>query len=102
MFLDGGFDAAAEVIRRIYEPLVAELDPKALGKDPKTLLQEFLQGRHLPLPKYNVVSVKGEAHEQQFQVECVIPELSIRTQGEGPSRRSAEQIAARSPTSWRC
>jgi ribonuclease-3 len=95
IFLDGGFDAAAGVIRKLYEPLVTELDPKALGKDPKTLLQELLQGRRLALPKYNVIDVRGEAHEQQFHVECLIPELSIRTEGEGPSRRSAEQLAAR-------
>jgi ribonuclease-3 len=95
IFLDGGFDAAAGVIRKLYEPLVTELDPKALGKDPKTLLQELLQGRRLALPKYNVIEVRGEAHEQQFHVECLIPELSIRTEGEGPSRRSAEQLAAR-------
>ena len=95
VFLDGGFDAAARVIRNLYDPLVAELDPKALGKDPKTLLQEFLQGRHLALPKYQVVEVRGEAHEQQFHVECLIPELAIRTLGEGSSRRAAEQLAAR-------
>jgi len=96
IYLDGGFDAAAGVVRRIHEPLLAELDPKSLGKDPKTLLQEYLQGRRLSLPLYNVVSVSGEAHEQHFQVECVIPELSIRAEGEGSSRRSAEQNAARS------
>jgi ribonuclease-3 len=93
--LDGGFDAAARVVDRIYGPLLAELDPTTQGKDPKTLLQEYLQARHLPLPRYNVVQVKGEAHEQQFQVECVIADLEIRTEGEGPSRRSAEQSAAR-------
>jgi len=96
IYLDGGFDAAAGVVRRIHEPLLAELDPKSLGKDPKTLLQEYLQGRRLSLPLYNVVSVSGEAHEQRFQVECVILELSIRAEGEGSSRRSAEQNAARS------
>jgi len=96
IYLDGGFDAAAGVVRRVHEPLLAELDPKSLGKDPKTLLQEYLQGRRLSLPLYNVVSVSGEAHEQHFQVECVISELSIRAEGEGPSRRSAEQNAARS------
>jgi len=96
IYLDGGFDAAAGVVRRIHEPLLAELDPKSLGKDPKTLLQEYLQGRRLSLPLYNVVSVSGEAHEQHFQVECVILELSIRAEGEGSSRRSAEQNAARS------
>jgi len=96
IYVDGGFEAAVDVVRRIYEPLLAELDPKSLGKDPKTLLQEYLQGRRLSLPLYNVVSVSGEAHEQCFQVECVILELSIRAEGEGSSRRSAEQNAARS------
>lgn len=95
IFLDGGFERAAMAIRGIYAPLLEELDPDRLGKDPKTLLQEYLQGRRLPLPQYNVVHVRGEAHEQQFEVECVIPELDIRTPGEGQSRRSAEQSAAR-------
>jgi ribonuclease-3 len=95
VFLDGGFGQAAQAIRRIYAPLLEELDPQALGKDPKTLLQEHLQGRRLSLPQYSVVNVRGEAHEQQFQVECSIPELNIRTVGEGSSRRSAEQSAAR-------
>ena len=95
IFLDGGFDQAAEVIRRIYVPLLDELDAGTPGKDAKTLLQEHLQGRRLALPQYNVVSVTGEAHEQQFQVECVVPGLDIRTLGEGSSRRAAEQTAAR-------
>jgi ribonuclease-3 len=95
VFLDGGYDSAAAVLSRIFDPLLTELDPNTLGKDPKTLLQELLQGRRLSLPQYNVVSVQGEAHEQQFHVECVIPELDIRTSGTGPSRRSAEQSAAR-------
>ena len=95
VFLDGGFEATAEVVGRLYEPLLGELDPSAQGKDAKTLLQELLQGRRLPLPRYNVIDVQGEAHEQQFHVECLIPELDVRTEGEGPSRRSAEQNAAR-------
>ena len=95
IFLDGGFDRAAEAIRDIYAPVLHELDPAVLGKDPKTLLQEHLQARRLPLPQYNVVSLRGEAHEQQFQVECLVPDLDIRTVGDGSSRRSAEQSAAR-------
>ena len=95
IFIDGGYESAAVVLSRIFEPLLTELDPSTLGKDPKTLLQELLQGRRLALPQYNVVSVQGEAHEQQFHVECVIAELDIRTGGSGPSRRSAEQSAAR-------
>jgi ribonuclease-3 len=95
IYLDGGFAAAGEVVERLYLPLLAELDPRAEGKDPKTLLQELLQGRRLGLPVYNVVLVTGEAHEQHFRVECLIPQLDIRTEGEGPSRRAAEQSAAR-------
>ena len=95
--LDGGFDAAEKVLTDLYRPLLACMDPGASGnKDPKTNLQEYLQGRKLALPQYSIVSVAGEAHEQHFHVECVIPELSIRSHGEGPTRRAAEQQAARS------
>jgi len=94
IYLDGGFSEAERVINALYEPLVKTLDPKTLGKDPKTLLQEYLQGRKIALPLYNVISISGEAHEQRFEVECVIPGLKVRTQGAGGSRRSAEQAAA--------
>ena len=94
VFLDGGFGAAQETILRLYGSALAEVDPKATGRDPKTTLQEFLQARHIALPKYVVVSTSGAAHSQQFEVECVIPELSVRTAGTGNSRRVAEQDAA--------
>lgn len=94
-FLDGGFTAARGVVQVLLGAALSAIDPAASGKDPKTLLQEHLQGRRLALPQYSVVATRGEAHEQQFQVECVIPELGIRTMGEGASRRSAEQEAAR-------
>ena len=97
IFLDGGFAAAEEVLTELYRPLLAAIDPEASGnKDPKTRLQEYLQGRRLALPQYSIVSVDGEAHEQHFRVECAIPELSLRSLGEGSSRRAAEQEAARS------
>ena len=95
IFLDGGFEPAARAVGETFAPLLLQLDPGTLGKDPKTQLQEYLQGRRLSLPQYNVVSVRGEAHEQQFQVECLVPELDIRTLGDGSSRRGAEQSAAR-------
>jgi ribonuclease III len=94
VFIDQGFAAADLLIRKFYVPLLSTIDPKSLGKDPKTLLQEFLQGHRMELPKYNIVEVRGEAHDQVFQVECLIPELDIRVPGEGASRRSAEQRAA--------
>jgi ribonuclease-3 len=94
IFLDGGFGAAREAVRRLYEPLLSGLDPRALGKDPKTLLQELLQARQIALPQYSVLATRGAAHQQSFEVECLIPQLSVRTTGSGSSRRSAEQEAA--------
>jgi ribonuclease-3 len=94
VFLDGGFAAAQGTIVRLYEPLLAGLDPKTLEKDPKTLLQELLQARKIALPQYSVVATRGAAHSQSFEVECLIPELSVRTTGSGSSRRTAEQEAA--------
>ena len=95
--LDGGFAAAEKVLTELYGPLLAAIDPHASdNKDPKTRLQEYLQGKRLALPQYSIVSVGGEAHEQHFRVECAIPELAIRSSGEGSNRRAAEQEAARS------
>jgi ribonuclease III len=94
-FLDGGFEAARIVVRTLFAAALETIDPLTSGKDAKTLLQEYLQGRRLPLPRYSVLAVSGEAHEQRFHVVCEIDQLSIRTDGEGVSRRSAEQEAAR-------
>jgi ribonuclease-3 len=94
IFLDGGFAAARDAVRRLYEPLLAGLDPHDPGKDPKTLLQELLQARRIALPQYTVLTTRGAAHSQHFEVECVIPQLSVRTIGSGNSRRTAEQEAA--------
>ena len=94
-YLDGGFAAARALVLHLFERQFAEADPQSVAKDAKTLLQEFLQARRIGLPQYSVIATAGEAHEQNFRVECAIPELNIRTQGEGSSRRSAEQAAAR-------
>jgi ribonuclease-3 len=94
VFLDGGFAAAQGVIRGLYASLLEHMDPQTLGKDSKTLLQELLQARKIPLPQYAVVATQGAAHNQLFQVECQIPQLAIRTVGFGASRRIAEQEAA--------
>lgn len=95
VFLDGGFDAARSVVLRLFDPAIKIADPRSVGKDAKTLLQEFLQARRYALPSYAVVATAGEAHEQSFRVECSVPELNIRTHGEGSTRRNAEQVAAR-------
>ena len=94
ILLDAGFDAAAKVIRSLYVPILNHIDPKTLGKDAKTLLQEYLQGRRIALPTYNVIATHGAAHSQEFEVECLVPKLDIRVVGAGGSRRAAEQSAA--------
>ncbi|MBU1426633.1 MAG: ribonuclease III [Gammaproteobacteria bacterium] len=94
VLLDADFTAAEKVILGLYVPFIARTDLKTLGKDAKTLLQEHLQGCKLALPQYNVLEIKGEAHAQMFVVSCEIPQLGLSTQGEGASRRIAEQIAA--------
>jgi ribonuclease III len=95
VFLDGGFEAARQVVAGLYQPLLETLDPTGTAKDPKTQLQEWLQGRKLSLPHYSVIATHGAAHDQRFEVECLIRELELRTVGTGPSRRLAEQEAAR-------
>jgi ribonuclease-3 len=94
VLLDAGFCAAEKVVLGLYVPFIAQTDLQALGKDAKTLLQEHLQGRKLALPQYSVIEIQGEAHAQTFVVSCEIAQLGLTTQGEGASRRIAEQIAA--------
>jgi len=95
VYLDGGFDAAERVIGALYRPILRTVDPRTLGKDAKTLLQEHLQACKLPLPVYSVVATHGAAHKQMFEVECAIPKLDIQVLGSGGSRRAAEQAAAK-------
>ncbi|BCQ23834.1 ribonuclease III [Caballeronia sp. NK8] len=95
IFLDGGFDAASVVIKRLYTPVLDHIDPRTIGKDAKTLLQEYLQGHKIALPTYTVVATHGAAHNQQFEVECTVPKLDVKVSGSGASRRAAEQAAAK-------
>lgn len=94
IFLDAGFDAAKVVILGLYRTHLARIDPRVSGKDAKTRLQEWLQGRRLPLPVYDLISVQGEAHAQEFEVVCRIGKPPVSTTGRGPNRRAAEQDAA--------
>ncbi|MCK9284716.1 MAG: ribonuclease III [Rhodocyclaceae bacterium] len=93
--IDANFDAAADVIVRLYQPLIDAIDVRESTKDAKTALQEYLQGKHHDLPKYTLLSTRGEDHAQEFEVECAVPQLGLRAQGTGNSRRLAEQAAAR-------
>ncbi|MDR3299499.1 MAG: ribonuclease III [Candidatus Accumulibacter sp.] len=94
VWLDGGFDGANRVIVRLYDDLLAGLVPEKPLKDAKSRLQEYLQGRRLPLPKYVLAGADGEAHTQWFTFVCKIGCLHIETEGQGVSRRAAEQAAA--------
>jgi ribonuclease-3 len=93
-YLDGGFAAAEALVLSLYQEKLATIDPKMIDKDPKSLLQEFLQGKKIAVPEYAVVQTSGEAHAQTFVVECFVQKFDIRTVGEGTSRRLAEQQAA--------
>jgi ribonuclease-3 len=94
VYLDAGFAAAEALVRRLYESV--EINPRmeAAAKDPKTELQEWLQGHKMKLPLYRVAATLGAAHKQTFDVECEVPELGLRERGIGGSRRAGEQAAA--------
>ena len=94
VYLDAGYDTADRLVRRLFEDVQVNPQMKAIGKDPKTELQEWLQGRKMRLPAYKVVATKGAAHQQTFEVECEITEFERSERGIGNSRRAGEQAAA--------
>ena len=94
VLLDGGAAAAEAVVDLMFAEHFESLPDAATLKDPKTRLQEWLQGRGLPLPSYVVAAVHGRDHAQTFVVECTVREQNAVTTGQGQSRRSAEQEAA--------
>lgn len=94
VYLDAGFDTAAQLVRRLYAGVDINPQMQAASRDPKTALQEWLQGKRLKLPTYQVVATRGEAHQQLFDVECTVAERSLCVRGSGTSRRAAEQAAA--------
>ncbi|MBL0090339.1 MAG: ribonuclease III [Ideonella sp.] len=95
IYLDGGFDPAVGLVRRLFGELITGSEADSWRKDAKTELQEWLQARRLPVPTYRIVATRGQAHAQTFEVECAVPVLSVAEPGEGRSRRTAEQEAAR-------
>lgn len=94
VFIDGGISSAKKLITGWYQERLDAINPNDIQKDSKSVLQELLQAKKIPLPEYNVVSVEGEAHNQHFKVSCSIPKLGLSIEGEGASRKVAEQSAA--------
>ncbi|AWX14453.1 ribonuclease III [Mergibacter septicus] len=95
IYLDAGWQAVMPVIQQWYQELLTQIQPGDNQKDPKTRLQEYLQGKRLPLPLYDVIDIKGEAHNQTFTVECKTSKPELTVSGKGSSRRKAEQAAAK-------
>ena len=92
--LDAGFAAAQALVQRLFKGVEINPQMEAIGKDAKTELQEWVQGRKMKLPLYRVVGTLGMAHKQTFDVECEITEFGLAERGIGGSRRAAEQAAA--------
>lgn len=95
IYEDGGLDACREFVHRIYESRLEDLDPKEIGKDPKTRLQELLQAQQEPLPEYTVISVNGPAHAQMFTISCYVVKLNTKFEATASNRRKAEQKSAK-------
>jgi len=94
VYLDAGYEQAEALVHRLFQEVEINPHMQAVAKDPKTALQEWLQGRKMKLPQYRVVGTVGEAHRQTFDVECDIAELGLTERGIGGSRRAGEQAAA--------
>lgn len=92
--LDAGYSAAEALVHRLFKGVDITPQMPAAAKDPKTELQEWLQGRKMKLPVYRVAATLGAAHKQTFEVECEVPELGVSARGIGASRRAGEQAAA--------
>lgn len=94
VYLDAGFEAASAVVMDLFRIPLGQVSAAPAGKDPKTRLQELLQARRRPIPEYQIVTVGGSQHAQSFRVSCLLPDQGIVTEGDGSSRRRAEQAAA--------
>jgi len=94
ILLDAGFDICRTCVAAWFEPYLQGLSLGDEHKDPKSRLQEYLQGKGEPLPVYHLLEVSGEGHAQHFAVQCALEGLSKNYRGEASSRRKAEQVAA--------
>ncbi len=94
LYLDSGLEEARKLVERLFAGRVRDVLAAGVQKDAKTMLQEYLQAEGAPLPEYTVSSVRGKSHEHVFTVECQAGDPPRVAQGQGPSRRRAEQEAA--------
>lgn len=94
LVLDQGMEACRNWILQLFRAAIEPLSLENRNKDPKTRLQEIMQARGLPLPEYTLLTQKGQPHDQLFRVICKIALLKEVVQGEGSSRKKAEQEAA--------
>lgn len=94
IYIDGGFKSCEQAILHVCNPFIATLPDARELIDPKTRLQEWLQGRGLPLPEYSLLTEEGPPHNKRFQVQCVGEASGIKVIGSGSSRQKAEQAAA--------
>jgi ribonuclease-3 len=95
VFIDGGYEPAHALVRRVFGEVIDASEADSWSKDAKTELQEWLQARRIAVPAYRIVATRGQAHAQTFEVECAVAALALAERGEGRSRRAAEQEAAR-------
>ncbi len=95
VFTDGGYAQARALVQSLFGEIIQATETESWGKDAKTELQEWLQARRIAVPAYRITATHGQAHAQTFEVECAVPALELAERGEGRSRRSAEQEAAR-------
>ena len=94
MLLDADVETCRQQVLRLFSARLSELSPQQTGKDAKTRLQEHLQGRGKALPEYGLRAVSGDDHEQEFTVTCELSDYGVKVEGQGSSRRRAEQTAA--------
>jgi len=96
IYLDAGLSVCRERVLDWFGPAIDSLQAGHVDKDAKTLLQEWLQARQFSLPEYLLVDARGEEHSLVFRASCRVSELNLIGEGEGVSRRLAEQAAAAS------
>jgi ribonuclease-3 len=94
VYLDSDFETCRAVVLQWYQDKINNLDLYSYDKDPKTILQEWLQSKRYDLPEYKIISETGTPHDKDFKIQCIIKKLDITTEGEAKNRRKAEQLAA--------